>query len=569
MFPISNAALGRRFSLFVLIASMNGLPTARADTLRVPGQFETLQSAIDAAKDGDTILVGPGTYHERIRLKEGVILKSDGDDSKGRIGLKRAEAAIIDGSGENAKDEKSAGVTMAENSTLDGFTVTAIGEYDDAVWQKHHATNGNGQSHEHIGAPGTPGIRANVNCKVSNNIVHHIGYTGIAISGSPKAKGCSPHIFRNICYRNMGGGIGSMRQSTAMIQENVCYQNFYAGIGHDDASPTVLNNICYENIRAGIGISEGSCPIVRGNKCYKNRRAGIGIRTGKATRPIIEDNDCYENGMAGIGSEDHASPTICNNRCSKNKLAGIGSRTHASPTIIGNECFQNETVGIGQESDSVTTLIGNHCHHNKLAGIGFEKCQSGRSTVIRNRVIDNAKVAIGIHEGWTVNVSNNQLSRTGGMPPLVMVFAGAHATFTDNIIKGDGVAGIRVAGIARVINNEFVGNSLRKGGPPNFAIWALAGADVSMTGNRIKRWRRALHANEATVFVSDNTVQEFHGTALVIQNSPTPSSVFGNTAVSTNPEDKALTIGGETGIISSNRLVETTEEEHEKETADH
>jgi len=559
MFPIRRAARGLRFSLFVLIASTNGSPTALAETIRVPDQYQTLQSAINAAKAGDTILVGPGTYLERIRLKEGIILKSDGDDTKGEIGLKRAEATIIDGGGQNEKHANAPGVTMAEKSTLNGFTVTNVGEYDDAVWQKHHATKGDHQSYEHIGAPGTPGISANVNCRVSNNIVHHIGYTGIAITGSLKGDGdgCSPHVFRNICYRNMGGGIGSMCKSTAMIQENVCYQNFYAGIGHDNASPTVLRNVCYENIRAGIGISEGACPIVRGNKCYKNRRAGIGTRTGTTTRPIIEDNDCYENDMAGIGSEDHAAPIIRNNRCSKNKLAGIGSRTHASPTIIGNECFQNEAVGIGQESDSVTTLIGNHCHHNKMAGIGFERCQSGRSTVMRNKVIDNVKVAIGINEGWTVNLSNNELSRTGGMPPIVMVFAGAHATFTDNNIRGGGVAGIRVAGNVRAINNDFVGTSLRKGGPPNFAIWALAGSDVSMTGNTIKRWRHALHANEAKIFASDNTVQEFHATAFVVQQSPKPSSVFGNTAISANPQDKMLTISGETGIVSDNRLVET------------
>ena len=54
-------------------------------------------------------------------------------------------------------------------------------------------------------------------------------------------------------YRNMGGGIGSMKESTATIEENVCFENYYAGIGHDNASPLVINNTCYENIRAGIG----------------------------------------------------------------------------------------------------------------------------------------------------------------------------------------------------------------------------------------------------------------------------------------------------------------------------
>ena len=47
---------------------------------------------------------------------------------------------------------------MAQGSTIDGFTVTNVGLYDDAKWKKHHATQGENQTHDHIGKPGTPGI---------------------------------------------------------------------------------------------------------------------------------------------------------------------------------------------------------------------------------------------------------------------------------------------------------------------------------------------------------------------------------------------------------------------------
>ena len=111
---------------------------------------------------------------------------------------------------------------MAEGSTLDGFSVTGVGRYDEVRWKKHHATQGEEQAKEPIGAPGTPGISAGgiTRCTVTNNIVHHIGYTGIGIEGA-KDRRVSPHIFRNITYRNMGGGIGSMRGSTAIIEENI------------------------------------------------------------------------------------------------------------------------------------------------------------------------------------------------------------------------------------------------------------------------------------------------------------------------------------------------------------
>ncbi|HIE98533.1 MAG TPA: DUF1565 domain-containing protein [Planctomycetes bacterium] len=524
----------------------------KASTIRVPQDHATIQAAIDTASAGDTVLVSSGTYNERLRIKDGVHVRSEGDDTKTAPGLNRAVTTIIDG---GSTEGTAPGVLMGEGSVLDGFTVTNVGLYDDALWKKHHATQGNQQSHEHIGAPGIPGIGiVGVNCLVRNNIVHHIGYTGIAIQGVDGMR-CQPQVTNNICYRNMGSGIGSMSRSAALIEGNVCFQNFYAGIGHEDASPTVLNNDCYENIRAGIGISEGACPVVRGNRCYQNRRAGIGVRTEATTRPLIEDNDCYENDMAGIGAEEESSPVIRGNRCFRNKLAGIGIRTHAAPTITDNICHENDEAGIGQASDAVTILIGNQCHHNKKSGIGFADCSEGRSTVIRNTVFDNAKVAVGIHSGWVVSLSENKLSRTGGVPPLVMVFAGAEATFTDNIIVGGGVAGIRVAGTVNLVNNELVGTSQGKNGPTNFAVWGLPGSDITMTGNTARHWRYALQATESTVHVSLNHVEDFRSAAFVIRNAPNSVGVFGNTAVSETPGDDVVLLLETKGILRDNVII--------------
>jgi parallel beta-helix repeat protein len=550
-----NASLLRIVFATGIVAAITAaeLRHAAADTIRIPQDQKTIQAGIDVAADGDTVLVDKGTYKEHIRLKPGITVKSAGDNVKGKLGIKRAETTIIDGS---VGATKGSCVVMAEDSTFDGFTVTGLGTYDDALWRKHYATQGEEQSHEQIGESGTAGIIVIgiTHCTVSNNIVHHNGATGIAIIGA-KDKRVSPRIVHNVSYRNMGGGIGSMQQSTAIIEGNLCFENFYAGIGHNNASPLVINNACYENIRAGIGISEQSKPIVRGNKCYSNRRAGIGIRTSTETRPIVENNECYENGMAGIGTRQYASPIIRNNRCYKNKLAGIGSRTHATPVIIGNDCFENGLSGIGQESEAVTLLIDNHCHQNMKAGIGFGTCKTGRSTVINNRVIDNAAVAIGINSGWVVHLSANELSRKEGLPPIVMVHAGADGTFTDNIIRGGGVAGIRVAGRIRVLNNEFVGTSLRKRGPPNNAIWALSGSVVTMTANKIHGWRHGLHATEASVSANKNTVSNFFSSAFVIQNPTSPTNIHDNIAISQNPNDKAVSISGDAGIVNNNKLV--------------
>ena len=494
-------------------------------TLRVPGQYKTIQMAIDSASKGDIVIVESGKYYETVKMKPGIILRSAGDDSKGKLGLIRAEKTIIDGS---RSEEGKPGVEMAEGSVIDGFTITGIGKYDEHRWQKHYKSKGEMQSHEHIGAPGVAGISARFNCTITNNIVHHIGYTGIALMGED----CTASVIKNICFRNMGGGIGSMQKSKAVIEQNICYENYFAGIGHDNASPKVLNNICFGNIRAGIGISEGSSPLVEGNRCYKNRRAGIGIRTGSTTKPHVEKNECYENGMAGIGVKDDARPILKNNKCYRNELAGIGVRNNAQPQIIANECYENGMSGIGSMGSENLLISGNFCHHNKTSGIGFSPTKNGKAEVRENRLVGNGSVAIGIQSGWRVDLRKNEIKRTGGMPPLVMVFNGAKAVFKENTFTGGGVAALRLAGEAELQNNVFKGNGPKKGGPPNFGIWALSGSKLKANENSFSAWRHAIHATESEVIACDNIVEKFLGVAILIQKPLKPVTLTGNKAIS-------------------------------------
>lgn len=512
------------FCGFAFAVDAGGAHNTQGAVLRVPGQFDTIRAAIGAAKEGDTVLVAAGTYRERLKLKPAVIVRSEGDDAKGRLGLKRAEAAILDGAGGEGP-----GVEMAAGAVLDGFTVTGVGKYDEAVWQHHFDTQGNEQMHEHIGQPGTPGIAVNHDCSVVNNIVHHVGYTGIAVMGAP-GRHVSPRVAGNVCFRNMGGGIGSMGGSTAVIEKNICFENFHAGIGHSGASPEVRGNTCYGNVRAGIGISEGASPKVTGNRCFKNRRAGIGIRTGKDTQPVVEDNDCFENGMAGIGVQEDAMPVIRGNRCHDNQLAGIGVEDGAAPKLIGNECTGNKASGIGLRNKA-------------------------RAEIVKNQIVNNALVAIGVTGHSEATITDNELAREGGMPPMISVLEESHAVVSGNNITGGGVAGILVNGSAEIQGNRFMGNGPRAGGPPNFAVWAQPGSKVVFNGNHVEKWRHALFATGAVkVVAKDNDVSLFVGTAVVVKDSKEPAEVTGNTATSDDAKAKAADVSGPDGNVSGNEI---------------
>ncbi len=462
----------------LLAAASNTLVAAE---LHVPKDHPKIQSAIDAAKAGDTILVAPGTYLERIKLKPGITVRSKGSNEKGKLGLKRAEATIIDGGGEQGKNP---GAELAQGATLDGFTITNIGVYDEKKWQLSWDAKGANQSHEHIGGFGVPGVAVTgVNCSIINNIVHHIGDTGIAIRGE-KGKDCTPIVSNNVCYRNMGGGIGSMKGSSALISNNICFENYYAGIGHDNANPVVTNNECYGNIRSGIGVSEGACPVVRNNRCYKNRRSGIGIRTGSSTQPVIENNECYENEMSGIGTDEEAEPFIRKNSCHHNKLTGIGCRNHSKPIIVDNHCFENQAAGIGSIS-SKPIIQGNHCEKNRSAGIGIS--ENSDALVINNRCTDNKMVAMALPGNSSVIAIGNTFTRSTGMPPIIMIPNGSSATLIENTIEGGGVAGIMIQGKATLTKNTLKGSNGGSG------IWIRDTGEAVLSGNKISGYKNPVN----------------------------------------------------------------------------
>ncbi len=526
----------QRVTILVLLCAGR---SASAATIQVPQDHKTIQAAIHAARPGDTVLVAAGRYRERIRLGPGIIVRSVGDDAKGKIGLKRAEETILDGGGENGHGENGGGenggdpgVAMAAGSTLDGLTVTNVGGYDEAVWRKHFESHGEELADDQgaVRAEGTVAaisIRF-VDCSATNNIVHHNGDVGIAVIGD-EGRRVAPVVSGNVSFRNLGGGIGVADRASPVVRDNVCYENLRGGIGCRNSSPLILDNVCYGNIRAGIGCREGATPVVRGNKCYRNRRAGIGIRM-KGTAPVVEGNECYENEMAGIGCRDGAEPIIRNNLCRDNKLAGIGC-DGASPLIVANECRQNAAAGIGVRGNGNATIVANKCHENKL-------------------------VAIGITDGSTATIHGNQLERTGGVPPIVAVKDGSTARIYDNKISGGGVAAVLVQGTATIGSNEFVGQGERQGN----AVWVWEGSIASIDANRFDGYRAAVSATKATVVVSGNTASGTTGAAFVVKDSVRPPHVYGNTVIAPNDKIKAVEIIGAAGIVADNVVTQQADE---------
>ena len=87
--------------------------TARAATINVPAGQPTIQAAINAASNGDTVLVAPGTYRENINfMGKAITVTSSGGPSVTTIDGGAAGSVVTFSSNEGT------------NSVLSGSTIT-------------------------------------------------------------------------------------------------------------------------------------------------------------------------------------------------------------------------------------------------------------------------------------------------------------------------------------------------------------------------------------------------------------------------------------------------------------
>ena len=187
-------------------------------TLLVPEVFSTIQAGIDAAEEGDVVLVGPGTYVEKIAFSGQKITV------QGKAG---AELTVIDGNSGGSVVVFSGGET--KSTVLDGFTITNGNvTFGGGIW-----CSGNSD----------PWIR---NCKITGNTV------GMQGGGIYCKNNAAPMITSCVISGNsavIGGGI-MVTQSNLTIENCTISENsaiFGGGIFAGYDTPQVENCIIIGN----------------------------------------------------------------------------------------------------------------------------------------------------------------------------------------------------------------------------------------------------------------------------------------------------------------------------------
>lgn len=196
--------------------------TGSAAVRKVPSQYPRIQLAIDAAEDGDTVLVSPGVYYETINFggKDIVVTSTDPNDPK-IVGY-----SIINADGDGTTVTFENGETQA--AVLTGFTITGgFGTLDNEVV---------GDTYDLFWGAG-------IYCKNSsptitrNVIVNNRG--PVNMSGNDITQ----------FMLSYGGGIVCFN-SSAVITHNIIKGNYaYAGGGVMTyiGNAKVANNLIYDN----------------------------------------------------------------------------------------------------------------------------------------------------------------------------------------------------------------------------------------------------------------------------------------------------------------------------------
>lgn len=206
----------------MLIPLLAFVPFATAETLHVPAEHPTIQEAINAASDGDLVLVAPGNYIERLNAKGKAIT------IQGEAG---AESTIIDATGKGRSpalecSSNETAKTRIVDLTLTGgkgamnmgwgevmgggaLVVEASPTFLRCIFRENFAQYGSGG-----GAAITGGSPIFINCSFQENTAEYIGGAVYVHRAMPQFFNCS--FTGNKAYT--GGGIYLWKESGSTFE---------------------------------------------------------------------------------------------------------------------------------------------------------------------------------------------------------------------------------------------------------------------------------------------------------------------------------------------------------------
>ncbi|MFF0416305.1 right-handed parallel beta-helix repeat-containing protein [Kitasatospora sp. NPDC004745] len=326
--------------------------------LRVPEDFRTVQQAVDVAREGETVLVGPGVYRESVRItKARVVLR--GTDRTTVVldgGVRLVNGVTVTGPG-----------SVVENLTVHGYLANGVlftGVTDEKL-QQHGAGGSAYDPLDTARFPVVQGFRATRVTAYGNGLygIYAFDARGGVIEDSYASGQADSGIY-----------VGQCKPCDTVVRGNTVEHNA-VGIELTNASDglSVLGNRVVGN-RVGVTVNsndlEALAPqhgaVIAGNVVADNNAAdtpeqadggfGIGIGIGGGTANRVVRNLVRGNRAAGVVITDPPGHPASGNRVEGNRADGNGADLVLASADPGN-CFSGNLPAV-QSPDGLETLAG-------------------------------------------------------------------------------------------------------------------------------------------------------------------------------------------------------------------
>ena len=413
------------FASFLILTAFAGVSSAK--TIYVPDNYLTIQSAVNAASPGDTIIVRDGLYNEHVIVNKQLTIKSERGYAN----------CVVNGEGSDVF------ALYADGIRIEGFTITG-GRHGIFINSNNNSIFNNNISSNNEDGIYIPSSNNNI---ISNNIISNNEY-GIFLWYSNN--NC---ISNNIISNNNNGTYIYHSNNNSISNNNILnnykpyHYGIYAGIYLEYSNRTnILNNNISNNYNPpyyygiyGIFLWYSNKTSISNNDISDNE---YGIFLWYSNNNCILNNNISDNGYgingwgwdipAGYSNENSISYNnisnnafgiliygsdniISNNNISSNYYGGVGisgSNNIISNNIICSNCYEisNDCAAVGI-SGSNNIISNNIICSNKWEGLAYAifLYDSNNNSILNNNILNND---YGIYFDYSNNniILNNNIS---------------------------------------------------------------------------------------------------------------------------------------------------------------
>jgi hypothetical protein len=477
----------RRFVLFAVagLAVLVFTSTAAARVLLVGsyhgirGQFKSIQAAVDAAKPGDWILIGPGDYKTRSWQTPpgGSDFPADVLITKPHLHLRgmNRNTVIVDGTkpGSSLCSKQGAAQNLGPMSAKGPVGLNGI-----MVWKADDVSVENLRVCNILGGAGGDGVTGNAiwwNGGAGSGKIGGWGFNGSYLTATstyytPSRSG-SVNSYYGIFASNWSGGAWNWDYAS-----NFSDSGFYIGACRQQCNNTV-SHIWAEFSALGYSGSNSGGNLVIEHSQFDHNNDGFDTNSQNGDNPPPQDGACPGNGTSPI-THTHSCWVFMDNYVHDNNNPNVPRIGAASSGPVG--------TGMSVSGGRFDTVMDNRFANNKAWGlIAIPYLDSGPPCT------GGTKNAFGpgscLFDDWGDAVIGNTFSRNGGYGHPTngdiawLNFESGHATpcFRGNTEAGGGAATTSPSGI-QTTYPLCNGSAIKNNGNSKFLGELLCDAQVSL-----------------------------------------------------------------------------------------